>query len=423
MLTPTLSRCRFNSTSSLILGLAFVVGFQSLSDARTWTDSSGKFRVEADYVGQKDGKVLLKKQNGITIGVPVNRLSKTDLDFLRSAASGGPAPTGANPLASVQSAEDTIRMIGAEVEKGNLGIMWHALPISYQADVNDLVHTFAGKMDRDIWNKGFGVAGKTLTVLKSKKDFILAQEALKSAPIETDAMSQNWDALVDLLAILVNSDISDLDKMKALDVGSFLNGPMKEFTTKAIAMSKSVSPQAASMISGSVPKVTTLKDDGDTVTLKIEGPALPPGLSGASAASGGDVFADGAVGADVDVAVEVEDAGPREVVAVRVEGRWLPKEMVDGWPASIAAAKQAINGLSTDALAQNKQKILGGIAMVDGILDQLMNAQTADEFNRIVGDVMTMAGPMIGGPGGPPPGGGGTDNPFGAAAPAGDDPF
>jgi hypothetical protein len=49
---------------------------------RTWTDTTGKFRVEAELIGVADGKVQLKKQDGAVIGVPLDKLSKEDQEFL-----------------------------------------------------------------------------------------------------------------------------------------------------------------------------------------------------------------------------------------------------------------------------------------------------------------------------------------------------
>lgn len=50
---------------------------------RTWTDSSGKFRVEASLVAVKDGTVQLKKKSdGSVISVPLSRLSQADRTFL-----------------------------------------------------------------------------------------------------------------------------------------------------------------------------------------------------------------------------------------------------------------------------------------------------------------------------------------------------
>ncbi|MCA9125223.1 MAG: hypothetical protein KDB11_33840, partial [Planctomycetales bacterium] len=50
---------------------------------RTWTDASGKFRVEAAMIDQLDGKVRLRKANGEIVSVPVDRLSRQDQEHLK----------------------------------------------------------------------------------------------------------------------------------------------------------------------------------------------------------------------------------------------------------------------------------------------------------------------------------------------------
>ena len=51
---------------------------------RTWTDNTGKFSVEAEFVETKQDSIVLKKANGSLITVPVVRLSETDRKYLQS---------------------------------------------------------------------------------------------------------------------------------------------------------------------------------------------------------------------------------------------------------------------------------------------------------------------------------------------------
>jgi hypothetical protein len=50
---------------------------------RTWTDSTGRYRVEAVYDGLQDGKVLLLKKDGRRAIVPFDRLSPLDQQWVR----------------------------------------------------------------------------------------------------------------------------------------------------------------------------------------------------------------------------------------------------------------------------------------------------------------------------------------------------
>ncbi len=49
-----------------------------LAPLRTWTDDTGQFTIRARLVRVEDGKVHLQREDGRTITVPLDRLSKAD---------------------------------------------------------------------------------------------------------------------------------------------------------------------------------------------------------------------------------------------------------------------------------------------------------------------------------------------------------
>ncbi|KAK9767141.1 cytoskeletal protein binding protein, partial [Basidiobolus ranarum] len=52
------------------------------SQVRVWSDRSGSFKVEAEFLGLKDGKIHLHKLNGVKIAVPLEKMSVDDLYFI-----------------------------------------------------------------------------------------------------------------------------------------------------------------------------------------------------------------------------------------------------------------------------------------------------------------------------------------------------
>jgi hypothetical protein len=51
--------------------------------SRTWTDLSGRHRVEATFVDFKDGKVHMRRNDGTLVDVPIESLSDADWDYVR----------------------------------------------------------------------------------------------------------------------------------------------------------------------------------------------------------------------------------------------------------------------------------------------------------------------------------------------------
>ena len=53
-----------------------------MAKTRTWTDRSGTFKVEAQFIGLKEGKIHLHKLNGVKIAVPVVKMAIEDLEYV-----------------------------------------------------------------------------------------------------------------------------------------------------------------------------------------------------------------------------------------------------------------------------------------------------------------------------------------------------
>ncbi|KAJ4382878.1 cytoskeletal protein binding protein [Didymella sp. IMI 355093] len=51
---------------------------------RTWTDRSGSFKVDAEFILLKEGKIHLHKVNGVKIAVPVTKMSVEDLEYIEN---------------------------------------------------------------------------------------------------------------------------------------------------------------------------------------------------------------------------------------------------------------------------------------------------------------------------------------------------
>lgn len=65
-----------------VVGL--LLAFAEPSWARKWTDSTGRFSIEAELVQRSGDSIVLKKPNGSRVTVPIARLSKIDRTYLQS---------------------------------------------------------------------------------------------------------------------------------------------------------------------------------------------------------------------------------------------------------------------------------------------------------------------------------------------------
>lgn len=93
-------------TSIVFLVVGFVVlgppGCAQAADEqmRTWTDSTGQHRVQAAFVEAKDGRVWLKKADGTTVNIPLDRLSGADQRWVARQAAARPRATAPSASAA-----------------------------------------------------------------------------------------------------------------------------------------------------------------------------------------------------------------------------------------------------------------------------------------------------------------------------------
>lgn len=85
---------------------------------RMWTDRSGSFRVEAQFIGLTDGKIHLHKHNGVKIAVPTSKMAVEDLEYVEQAT--GVSLDDDKPLESLRHkkrvAAETRNGAGATIE-------------------------------------------------------------------------------------------------------------------------------------------------------------------------------------------------------------------------------------------------------------------------------------------------------------------
>lgn len=85
--------------------------FSTVAFARTWTDNTGKYAVEAELVEVRDGNVHLRKTDGSVVSVPLERLSAADRRYLNllpgmEGPSKPASPTSERPAVPVVVAQE-----------------------------------------------------------------------------------------------------------------------------------------------------------------------------------------------------------------------------------------------------------------------------------------------------------------------------
>lgn len=276
------------------------------------------------------------------------------------------------------TAEATVLHIMDGVRNGHGEVAWEALPASYQEDLNGLVKSFAEGMNPQMWKQITDVVASVHKLTVDKKEFIMNHPAVAESD-DPETAKKSIDQVSGLLKTILDA-AGDLEKLKSFDGGEFMKTTGSSLITQLDALSKLAPQQAASGPVGLAAidsvKVETVTSSDSSATLKI-----------------------------------IQPDGKEETQEfIKVEGKWIPKDMADGWESQIAAAKISIADLPNKA-AEMQMSVMMVTGMVSGVLTPLQSAETQEQFNEAVAGLQQSAmGLMMGGGGGiggPPPGFGG----------------
>jgi hypothetical protein len=242
------------------------------------------------------------------------------------------------------------------VANGDLGVAWGALPPSYQNDVHSVLHQYASSVDPEVWNRSFDFAKRLTAALKAKRNYIFNTPMLDNLENKEEAMKQ-FDQALFLLNAGLNSDLFELEKLKTIDLGEYLNGKGAKLLKTAMTFSGASGDQSSGSIKDlKNTRVTVVSNDGQMATLEITFPG--------------------------------ESAERSEWV--KIEDRWVPKELADEWPAIMAESRQAISSMKSEPeMSAMQAEMMFG--MLEGMLAQFENTNSQEEFNRALGGLALMA--------------------------------
>jgi len=260
------------------------------------------------------------------------------------------------------SPDGTIKAVFESLADKHPEVLWHALPASYQNDINEVTHAFANKMDAELWDTTFTLVKKAAGVLRDKKQYILESSFMDAAGDESVRIEGNWDTVLAVLDDLFSSEISKLDNLKTIDWEQYLKTTGTRIMGRAadISTAKTAEEPDEDVIAKlRQTTVETVSREGNVATVKVSAPG--------------------------------ED--PEEISLTLVEGRWVPTEMADEWDEGVAEAKEKIAEISEEEIAEGKMQAMMMFGMADAVLDQLAAVNSKEELEQVIQGVL---GPFMG---------------------------
>ncbi|MFQ5733554.1 MAG: hypothetical protein ACE5KM_16570 [Planctomycetaceae bacterium] len=232
--------------------------------------------------------------------------------------------------------------------------VWDFLPAGYQRDLTGLAARFGRQMDPDLWKRFFGILRRVIEICKARKSEILSSPAVSRLGTGNPRqLSVQWETTLGLAETLVNSDVSDLQRLKTIDLRAFLAATGGEFLRRLAIYSRH------------------LPGDDD---FKLELDPLA------------DIAVREVSSNETTAVVELSLVGkgerPLRFSFVRVEEKWVPKKTAATWKANIAARRRELDEDLPRWLKANKAGVTANFARIETSLTELESAKEAGEFQK-----------------------------------------
>ncbi|QEG41148.1 SHD1 domain-containing protein [Roseimaritima ulvae] len=363
---------QFRHVLFLSLAIGWAVAAGDRVQAETWTDSSGQFRIEAEFEKFANGLVYLKKSNGQVISVPVQRLNAASIAQAKQlhAAAGGAAEAGgpvmdgaASKLGANPTARETAEIMSQAMVHFHLPTLWDGLTPKYQRDVQQNIRMHADAIDPAIWRGVAGLVKNASELVKTKRDMFLNNPTLGAMLSNDESTKQAWDAAANLLASIANSRLTDQEAMKQFDMAQFIASDAPAIRAAFVAFTEKVGTMEQSPFGNlaEAPKIETLSESASEAVFRIT------------------------MGDEVD-----------EVKFVKVENRWLPADMVEGWDEMMQEQRDTVAKLKSPEGQQQMMQMQMGVMMASAPLNALLGANTQQEFDQVIDSLAQTVGGMFG---------------------------
>lgn len=368
-----------------------------------WVDISGRYTVTAKFRRLDGDAVILRLNDGRDMRIPLDRLSSESVEQAKAMASGrfvarekantdSASATPASAPSSTSSSSNSgpldnldakqfVDRIMSDVKQNRLITVWDAIPSQKQKDIEDLVGSFAKQLDSRTFEMVRKTRNTVFEIARKQQQFILNSSVLAYSPEQKAILEKSYPAFVSQMESMLPKEFFDNKRLQKGDLRTLLSEWSDGMVASAAEFAKTVpegSPLRSQLAGGTEIPYSVESVSSSEAKLRMKFNSTPGPLQ------------------------EVE------IPLVRSDGRWLPKDMVNGWGPAMGQAKAVIASMNGEAI---HQQVSAALLFANGPLQSLKNAKSQDEFDKVLKGLMDTAQSMAMGarggmgPGGPPPGG------------------
>lgn len=233
--------------------------------------------------------------------------------------------------------EAAMRVIADELAEGKAGVLWAAMPASYQLDVTTVAREAGTKMDPEVYDGSFALLKRLADVADKQRAFILASPMAQQ--VDKAKAEANWSHGVAMARALTTSQLATAEGMRSFEGEKFLSTTGSEL----LALAQEISKASGEDLFAKLKAVRFTAADVTATSASIKaGTEGKPG-----------------------------DSSP----FTKIEGRWVPEDMAAQWTEKMTEAKKNLAAITPEEIQKNKPQVMGALAMANGVLSQLEEAK------------------------------------------------
>ncbi|PXA04928.1 hypothetical protein DDZ13_02895 [Coraliomargarita sinensis] len=250
-----------------------------------------------------------------------------------------------------------LQFVLSEIAEGKGGVLWEAMPASYQDEVNAIAQLAGSKIDAEIYDKAFSTIKRVASVLDKQKEFVFNTSLVGEAPDEEEIakVRASWPSVMDLVNALTTSSISSAAGLQSFKGEAFFKDTVSAVLTDMDALAR-LQPENEGPF---------LSDMKDAQVEYVEGTDSE---------------------ATLNITIPGQETETKTVV--KVEDRWVPQEMAASWEAQTTEARTKLEAIDPAQLTKQKPQIMSVFAMIEGVLTQIEAAESQQQFDQAVQSAM-----------------------------------
>ncbi len=251
---------------------------------------------------------------------------------------------------SAHGADETVRQVLHGLEKRQSRALWEFLPTSYRRDVQRLARDVAERLDEKSWGPFVATWQKARQVLPQNLSSLVPPKSGDNERGDGTNLPFNPAALAQLLDVIGDSELSDLQRLRSIELDRFLDqtGDKLLATLGRIAVGDQRGSADDPFSQFGKVQVELISSSSRIAVVKIRWP-------------------------------EQEPTTPEFVF---VEDQWIPQSLAETWPAQFAEVRERSLAWAND-VRERPEEWHARLREIDQWLDELAATKSAADARQV----------------------------------------